>query len=337
MSDGDRVMRPEHPRARLIVNADDFGRTDSINAAVLQAHTEGILTSCSLMVTGDAADAAARMAREHADLAVGLHVVVLGGRAALPPSAAPHLVDGEGRFSRRPFATGVRYAFSRGARAELPQEMRAQFEAFRATGLSLSHVDGHHHMHLHPTVFRRLLPLAQEYEAHAVRVPIADELLLSLRVDRHHAALKLGWKIVFALLAAWCRRSLRRYSLPTADRVYGLMQTGRMSEAYWLRLVERLAGPPGVKRAPRTSPLFEVFCHPSLRSESDRLGPNPGDLASLMSPAVRAAVEADDILLTTYPAESGRARSGRPEFAHAPGGLHGWERRRPPAQADEAE
>src|SRR3990170_8806592 len=67
---GDRVMRPEHPRARLIVNADDFGRTDSINAAVLQAHTEGILTSCSLMVTGDAADAAARMAREHEDLAV---------------------------------------------------------------------------------------------------------------------------------------------------------------------------------------------------------------------------------------------------------------------------
>mgnify|MGYP000096908994 CR=1 FL=1 len=43
---------------RLIVNADDFGISDSANRAIERAHREGILTSASLMVAGDAAAAA---------------------------------------------------------------------------------------------------------------------------------------------------------------------------------------------------------------------------------------------------------------------------------------
>jgi hopanoid biosynthesis associated protein HpnK len=314
------------PRLRLVVNADDFGRTETINAAVAQAHSQGILSSASLMVTAGAAAGAVRVAREHPALAVGLHLVVLGGRAALPPATLPHLVDGEGRFSHRLFAAGVHYSFSRAARAELAREMRAQFEAFRATGLLLSHVDGHHHMHLHPTVFDLLLPLAHEFGATAVRLRIADDLLLSLRVDRRHPVLKSGWKMAFTPPAVWGRRSLRRCPMPTADRVYGLMQTGCMTEAYLLRLLEHLAAAPGLADARDAThsqgaagtgpsrvhpPLVEIFCHPSLRYESRRLGPNPGDLATLLSSAVRAAIDTKGILLTTYPGAAA-ASAGAP-------------------------
>ena len=132
---------------------------------------------------------------------MGLHVVVLGGRATLPSAAIPHLVDADGRFPRSAFATGVRYFFSGRARKELAREMRAQFEAFGKTGLRLSHVDGHHHMHLHPTVFALLLPLAREYGARGIRVAVADELWFSLRGDAAHFRLKLGWKIAFFFLA----------------------------------------------------------------------------------------------------------------------------------------
>jgi predicted glycoside hydrolase/deacetylase ChbG (UPF0249 family) len=47
------ALRPSDPNApprRLIVNADDFGRSASINQAVIRAHREGILTTASLMV-----------------------------------------------------------------------------------------------------------------------------------------------------------------------------------------------------------------------------------------------------------------------------------------------
>ena len=42
----------------LVINADDFGLDPAVNAAVRQAHTTGLLTSASLLVTGPAVAAA---------------------------------------------------------------------------------------------------------------------------------------------------------------------------------------------------------------------------------------------------------------------------------------
>jgi chitin disaccharide deacetylase len=58
----------------LIVNADDFGRSDGVNRGVEIAHENGVVTSASLMVTRPAADEAAKYARRDATLSVGLHV-----------------------------------------------------------------------------------------------------------------------------------------------------------------------------------------------------------------------------------------------------------------------
>lgn len=57
----------------LIVNADDFGRSELTNAGIIRAFEDGIVTSASLMVGWPAAADAARYAREHHDLSVGLH------------------------------------------------------------------------------------------------------------------------------------------------------------------------------------------------------------------------------------------------------------------------
>ena len=69
---------------RLIVNADDFGRSHSINEAVVRAHRDGILTSASLMVNGHAADEAVQFARQNPRLGVGLHLTLVCGTSALP-------------------------------------------------------------------------------------------------------------------------------------------------------------------------------------------------------------------------------------------------------------
>src|SRR5580700_2135827 len=93
---------------RLIVNADDFGRSESINRAVLRAHREGILTSASLMVNEPSAGPAIQMARENPKLGVGLHLALVCGASALPPEQIPHLVDGRGQFSDSAVAAGMR-------------------------------------------------------------------------------------------------------------------------------------------------------------------------------------------------------------------------------------
>src|SRR5580658_1696400 len=93
---------------RLIVNADDFGRSQSINLAVLRAYREGILTTASLMVNEPAADEAVRLARENPKLGVGLHLALVCGAAALPRERIPDLTGLDGRFSDNPAAAGWR-------------------------------------------------------------------------------------------------------------------------------------------------------------------------------------------------------------------------------------
>lgn len=62
----------------LIVNADDFGASTGINRGIVECHTRGIVTSTSLMVTGQAVNEAVRLSREYPSLAIGLHWDVTG-------------------------------------------------------------------------------------------------------------------------------------------------------------------------------------------------------------------------------------------------------------------
>ncbi|HBY98435.1 MAG TPA: hopanoid biosynthesis associated protein HpnK [Chloroflexi bacterium] len=273
---------------QVILNADDFGRSAAINAAVMQSHREGVLTSASLMVAGDAVEAAVALARETPTLAVGLHVVVVAGRAVLPPNEIPHLVDGRGWFPRDPVRTGLRYFLMNRAKQELARELAAQFDRFAATGLPLSHVDSHLHMHMHPTVFGLLLPLAEQYGACGLRLP-RDDIWLSLRCDRRRAATKAAWAVIFGLLSRWCHRRLQGHPLTVAQRVYGLMQSGQMREDYVVTVLRRL-----------NVPSAELYFHPATGPEDGALGPNPGDLATLLSPTVRQVLQERGLRLATY-------------------------------------
>lgn len=273
---------------QVILSADDFGRSASVNAAVLKAHCEGVLTSASLMVAGEAAEEAVALARATPTLAVGLHLVAMDGLAVLPPGEIPHLVNGRGRFPADSLRLGLRYLASGRAREELRRELTAQFERFAATGLPLSHVDGHHHMHMHPMVFAMLLPLARQYGARGIRL-VREDLWLGPGEDRPQPLRRVSWALTFGVLSRWGARRLQNYPLAVTDRVYGLMRTGRMTEVYLLRLLARLK----VATA-------EVYFHPSTVLE-EAWGPNPGDLAALLSPAVRRLIGERHIRLTTYP------------------------------------
>ena len=275
---------------RLIFNGDDYGRDVSINAAVVRAHVQGVLTSASLMVTGEAVDDAVARAREHPTLAVGLHVAVMGARGALPASAVPHLVNAQGFLPRNPFLAGVRFFLDPALRTELWREITAQFERFADTGLPLAHVDGHYLMHLHPTVFPILISLAERYGAPGIRLP-RDDLRLTLGLNRKRLAGKVAWASTYALLCRLAERHLARSPLAFTDRVYGLLQTGQMHEAFVAGLVRRIS---------RNVRSAELYFHPCTQPLGRPFGPNPGDLAALLSPQVRQAVRARGAQLISY-------------------------------------
>lgn len=289
-------MNPNLTRSRnripLIINGDDFGYSEAVNRAIILAHREGALTSCSLMVNERAADHAVELARANPDLAVGLHLVLVLGRAALPHSEIPAITDSNGNFTTSPFRAGVQYYFSPAARRELRREMRAQFERFVATGLPFSHVDGHTHLHQHPVVFDELIKLCEEFGVRRVRV-VKGEMRLSLKLDRKNLPIKLVWGTVFNLLGRWCERRLRGRGFVQPQKVYGLLQSGDMNEDYLLGLIERMEKTGG-----------EIYAHP-LAFDADETAKreNPGgerELKALLSPRVRAAIEKAGFRPATY-------------------------------------
>jgi hopanoid biosynthesis associated protein HpnK len=308
---------------RLVVSGDDFGAAPEVNAGVVRAHREGILTSTSLMVTGDAAAEAVALAREHPGLAVGLHLVLVQGRPAAWPTQIPRLVTRDGAFRTAPVTSGLRYAWQYllgPGRVQLRREIEAQLEAFAATGLRLAHVDGHLNMHLHPMVLPILLDLAPRHGIRAIRVP-REDLRAALRHDRSHPGRKLAEGVVFHALAAYAAPRLRAAGIATADRVYGMHQTGHVDERYLLALIPAL--PAGVS---------ELYCHPS-DGVSPALAPyqpgydHEGELAALMSPRVRAALGAAGVELVSSPALWAAPNEGRPPSRTGAGGERDPERR----------
>ena len=178
---------PARPaRRRLVVNGDDFGLAPEVNRGIVRAHRTGILTSTSLMVSAPAVQDAVELARATPGLAVGLHLVLVQGRATSPGAEAAGLAFAGGAFRNSAIPAAMHFFFRPGLRRALAVEVRAQLEAFRATGLPLSHVDGHLNIHAHPVVQSVLADLAAEFAIPAVRVT-REPVIENLRYDRRHA------------------------------------------------------------------------------------------------------------------------------------------------------
>jgi predicted glycoside hydrolase/deacetylase ChbG (UPF0249 family) len=146
------------PLKRLIVNADDFGRTAGINRGIVLAHERGIVTSATLMVNYAPAAEAAELARKKPSLGVGLHVALTGGPAALPPERIRSLVDSQGRLPPKPDG------LAKADPGEVLAEARAQLQRFRQImGRDPTHMDSHHHSHReNDAVLEALVTLAWE-------------------------------------------------------------------------------------------------------------------------------------------------------------------------------
>src|SRR5258707_9683756 len=197
------MARPDSAR-RLIVNADDFGLSSSVNEAVIRAHREGILTGASLMVNESGFDEAIKLAKENPKLGVGLHLTLLQGHSALPSKKIPALVNSHGEFSGSPVGVGMKYFFKRSLREQLRAEIHAQFEKFHATGLPLDHVNGHLHLHLHPAVFRILMADAAPLGIERLRLTF-DPFLLNLRLASGHWSYRVLHAAIHHLLSARAR------------------------------------------------------------------------------------------------------------------------------------
>lgn len=157
---------------RLIVNADDFGRTPGVSRGILRAHREGIVTSTTAMINQPGVQAQLEEALTCPRLGIGLHLVFTSWRPLLPAEAVPGLVDEHGMFldQHTVWARAEELPI-----AQLRAELTAQFERFTAvTGRQPDHLDCHHFVHLYPPLFEVYAGLAARFRL-PLRVPFPVE------------------------------------------------------------------------------------------------------------------------------------------------------------------
>jgi hopanoid biosynthesis associated protein HpnK len=290
----------------VIFTADDFGLSDALNGAVGLAHRQGLLRCASLMAAGPRTQAALRLARDLPGLCLGVHLTLIQGRPVLPPQEVPHLVTPRGWFAHDPVATGWRYFFRTGWLPEIRRELAAQIETVLRSGLEIWLLNGHLNLHLHPRIFPVVVDLAREYGVPAVRLAREDwRTTLVLAPD--HPLPKIAQGLIFALLCRRAARQARAAGLIFNDHLFGLLNDGRMTEAYLVGLVPRLQ--PGVT---------EICCHPALHADPElrRWGPQyrrREELEALLSLRLRENLVVAGVRVTDFKELS--LKAGRPAAA----------------------
>ncbi len=267
---------------RLVVNADDLGLHPRIDAGILRAHREGIVTSSTVLATGCCAREAIRAARSQG-LPLGVHLCLTTRLLPAAPVEQVRSLAPDGRF--REGWSGVVGAWISGRLRleEVEREFRAQIARARELGAEPDHLDGHQHLHLLPGISRIVLEIARQ-ERLPIRWPIAAP---SERWIAHpDSALKT------ALIAALSYAS-RRGGAPGL-RGLGTFEAGMLSEDRLLAILRRLSDGD-----------CEIGCHPG--EEVGTVAETPAwrygwevELEALCSPKVRAAIEARNVQLTSY-------------------------------------
>lgn len=276
----------------LIITADDFGISREVNEAVEIAHRDGVLNTTSLMMGERAVPDAVARAKRLPGLKVGLHVVVSRARPVLPPERIPTLVGADGLLRGDLFTVGLRYFFSPRARRELAAEIRAQFQAFRDTGLPLDHANVHNHLQLHPTILGMVISIGREFGLRAVRIPM-EPVLSSRKAAGESWAAQLP-KLALSGWARCLRLRARLSGMFCNDYLYGISRTGNVDREYVLNVLKLM--PAGVT---------ELHLHPAtahwdgMEAAAAHYS-NEAELHALIDPMTRAAIAAADIRIASF-------------------------------------
>jgi hopanoid biosynthesis associated protein HpnK len=282
---------------QLILNADDFGMTRGVNEGIIRAHREGVLTSTTLMANGAAFEDAIERAKGNPGLAVGCHLVLVGGRAIAAREEIPSLAEAGGKLPESLAGLVARVSSGRVRVEEIDREMRAQIEKIRAAGIEPTHLDTHKHTHAHPTVMEALGRVAHAAGITRVRRPIED-LRDSWETSRGNGPRLQKQLLGAAAVSAMAPRFeavSRKYGLHSPEYFLGLATTGHLGPAMLRRMIEMLA-----------EGQTEIMMHPGvcdaeLRASGSRLQQQrETELEGLLDAGVRSAIEERGVRLISY-------------------------------------
>ncbi|MBO4294744.1 MAG: ChbG/HpnK family deacetylase [Alphaproteobacteria bacterium] len=234
---------------KVIFNADDFGATSGINAAVKLAYNQGILNAASLMVNQKYTSEAVEFSKKMSDLDLGLHLTLTNGQAVLPHDKLPLLTDKTGAF-KNGFLKLCLLALlkPKALRQEVMAETQAQILKAKEYGVFLQHIDSHRHVHMIPLIFKVVAELQKKYEIGRVRV-MNESAVMTLRTNKNLCFLFDGALIKYCLLKFFYILN----GCSSSTYFYTMLYTCKLSKEHFKKVL-----------VPKGFDAVEIMIHPNM-------------------------------------------------------------------------
>jgi hopanoid biosynthesis associated protein HpnK len=276
---------------RLIVNADDFGLHPAVNRAIIQGYTSGCITSTSLMPGGTAFQDAIEKATKYPQLGIGVHLTLVGESPVVDPARIPSLVNGEGRLFSQHSQFLARFLQGRINLSEVRFELAAQLDKAITSGIPITHVDSHQHLHVLPGIIDIVLDIAAKYDIKALRIPAVPLLFTGGYPYTVHQILGRSGLVLLAKIAKY-KAQKRGFDIP--EHFFGIVAGGSMREECLLKLIKIL--PTGVS---------EIMIHPgdddiAINAACNWQHRYQEELAAVMSNQVRNCLIEQRIRLVSF-------------------------------------
>jgi chitin disaccharide deacetylase len=270
---------------RLIINADDYGRTLDISRGIREAHLRGMVTSSTTMLNmPSAADDLKIALKETPNLGLGVHLVLTAGKPLLPAVKIPSLTTPAGNFHKLEQFVSLAPSLNL---AEAKAEWQAQIETFIATvGKKPTHLDSHHHSsYFTPGLLQSMFELAREYGL-PIRLPIAHGT--AKNIDG------LPEELIPSMLE-FAPQLLEQFQPRSPEAFFASFYDENATRGEFLRILSHFL-PNGT---------FEIMCHPgyvdeAFARESAYAFQRQTELEILTDPAMLKEVERRGIQLISF-------------------------------------
>jgi predicted glycoside hydrolase/deacetylase ChbG (UPF0249 family) len=231
---------------RIIINADDFGLTDELNQCVKVLHDKGIILSTTIIANSQSFDDAVKIKKSSPDLGVGVHLCLDGPfnmsnfqNSTIDASKNQFFEINETIRKLRTFSFSVDDIF---------KEYELQLKKILDSGIKVSHIDHHHHLHLYLPILFQVIKLAKKYGIPSIR---SQRIIAPRKPD----FIKRGYRNLHQFIT--------RNNLKTPDGYFELIQDGEDAER---RNLERLSD-----MLNSDYECVEIECHPNKSNDFDTL------------------------------------------------------------------
>jgi hopanoid biosynthesis associated protein HpnK len=279
---------------KVIINADDFGLSRSINQGIIELFRNGVLTSASLLVNMPGFKDAVGLIRDNPSLGVGLHINVMRGKPVSSRDQVRSLCQGD-HFRGSLVRLWTLPYIHKGVLREFAVECRAQIEKALSHGIQITHLDSEKHIHIIKPFFKVLLKVGQEYGISKIRcINEIPYLRRDLANKRSLTALYLSWRSMRN------KRMLKAHQFHSPDHFYGVANTGRMNLADILEVLSNLK-----------NGTTEIMCHPGYIDDEWQRDPlvrenyyinsaRPEEISILLNTKIKGLLQQHDISLMSY-------------------------------------